>query len=169
MIDTSTHYIQQQTLLFIEQDLISNGKCIFCNGLFDQDEIGKHLAKHLSQKEKEDIGRTTSTFYHIIIGGNALFLHILVRGDSKMKTIDNFLRSIWLECCGHLSNFGYKKFNILMSETVAKVFAGKIKIFHDYDYGSTTQVDLKGGKSYALHLKENLLLLSRNEPLKLMC
>jgi hypothetical protein len=153
----------------MDQELQSYGKCFFCNVLLKQNETGKHLAQHLAAMEKEDQSKTTKGYHHIIVEAGEMFLHILADGKSQMKVIDNFLRKIWLECCGHLSNFGHKNFKISMSNTVADVFVPKVKIYHDYDYGSTTRVELKAGKVYSLHLKEPLVLLSRNEPLKLIC
>ena len=153
----------------MEQELTSVGKCLFCNQKYSQSEIGKHLAKHLSKMEKEDKQKATKSYHHVIVEAAEMFLHILVDSNAKMKVIDNYLRNIWLDCCGHLSNFGHKNFKVSMSHTIADVFAPKVKIYHDYDYGSTTRVQLKSAKSYALHLKESLILLSRNEPLKIMC
>ena len=56
-----------------------------------------------------------------------------------------------------------------MNQKVQDVFEPRVKIFHDYDYGDTTKVFLTGLKQYQLKLKENIILLSRNEPLKIMC
>ena len=56
-----------------------------------------------------------------------------------------------------------------MSKRVEDIFQPKIKISHDYDFGSTTTVYLKALRHYKLDLKEKLVLLSRNEPLELMC
>ncbi len=150
-------------------ELKSFGKCCFCKEELSQKEIGKHLAKHLADLEKGSIGKSTKPYYHVIVEAEEMFLHLLADGTAKMKLIDNFLKDIWLECCGHLSNFGHKNFKVSMSDSIAEVFVPKIKIYHDYDYGSTTRVELKAGKSYSIHLKEPLILLSRNEPLKLMC
>ena len=149
--------------------LKSVGKCLFCNQEFDQKDIGKHLAIHLSQMEKEDNTKITKSYHHILVEAGEMFLHILVNSKSEMKVIDNFLRDIWLDCCGHMSSFGHKNFKIRMSDSIANIFEPKIKIYHDYDFGSTTRVDLKTVKKYALHLKKDLTLLSRNEPLKLIC
>ena len=44
-----------------------------------------------------------------------------------------------------------------------------MKITYDYDYGSTTRLFLKGLKHYQLNETKNVLLLSRNEPEKIMC
>lgn len=151
------------------EELSSEGKCLYCNRLLSQKEIRKHLAKHLADKEKTDTGAKTQTWCHVEVDADEMFLHLLVKGNTTMKTIDNFLRNIWLECCDHLSGFGHKNFEIGMLYKVQDVFEPGIKIFHDYDYGTTTRVFLKGLKHYQLNIKETIVLLSRNEPLKLMC
>jgi len=154
----------------MEQEILtSRGKCLYCNQVFSQKEIGKHLAKHLADKEKAESVGATQTYIHVEVEADVMFLHLLVKGDVKMKTIDNFLRDIWLDCCDHMSNFGHKNFKVSMNHKVQDVFESRLKIFHDYDYGSTTRVFLKGLKQYKLNLNKSIILLSRNEPLKLMC
>lgn len=152
-----------------EEELKSEGKCLYCKQIYAQKEIGKHLAKHLADMEKTDSGKNTQIYNHIEVEAGEMFLHLLVMGDAPMKKIDSYLRDIWLECCGHLSSFGHKNFKVSMSHKVSNVFAPKVKIFHDYDFGTTTRVFLKALKSYNLTMKDKLILLSRNEPLKLMC
>jgi hypothetical protein len=151
------------------KELTSEGKCLYCNQMFSQLEIGKHLAKHLADMEKTDTGEKTQTFCHVEVEADEMFLHLLVKGAAAMKKIDNFLRDIWLECCGHLSDFGHKNFKVSMNQKVEDIFEPGVKIFHDYDYGTTTRVLLKGLKQYQMNLKESIILLSRNEPLKRMC
>jgi len=152
-----------------QSEITSEGKCLYCNQVFSQNEISKHLAKHLAEKEKAETGDKVQTYCHIEVEANEMFLHLLVKGDATMKKIDQFLREIWLECCGHMSEFGHKQFKVSMSHKVKSVFEPRIKIYHDYDFGTTTRVFLKGLKQYQLNLKENILLLSRNEPLKIIC
>lgn len=152
-----------------ETILTSEGKCLYCKQVFSQKEIGKHLAKHLADKEKPDTGTSTQTYCHVEVESDLMFLHLLVKGTATMKTIDKFLRDIWLECCGHMSAFGHKNFKVAMSHKVQDVFEPKVKIFHDYDFGTTTRVFLKGLKHYQMNMKESIVLLSRNEPLKRMC
>jgi len=153
----------------MEQELKSEGKCLYCNELLSQAEILKHLAKHLAQMEKDATGDNQSNYCHVEVEANEMFLHLLVKGDAPMKTIDKFLRDIWLECCGHMSEFRHKNFKIKMKDMVEDVFRPKVKIYHDYDFGTTTRVFLIAKKQYQLNLKEPIILLSRNEPLKLMC
>ena len=153
----------------MEQELRSKGKCLFCEGMFLQDEIGKHLAKHLIEMTKGNAGRSHNNYCHVEVEAHELFLHLLVIGDASMRIIDQFLRDIWLECCGHLSHFGHNNYKISMNDRIDEIFHPRIKIYHDYDYGTTTRVFLRAHKQYQLHLKEKIILLSRNEPLKLMC
>ena len=153
----------------MEEEFKSEGKCLFCESKFPQKEIGKHLGTHLTKMEKEDAGDTQKKFCHIEVEAAEMFLHLLVRGNLTMKSIDRYLRKIWLDCCGHLSNFGHKNYRISTKERVEDVFQPRVKIFHDYDYGTTTRVFLRARKHYSLNLSEDIILLSRNEPLKLMC
>lgn len=153
----------------MEKELISEGRCLYCGELFSQSEIGRHLGKHLALMEKDVTGKNPVNYCHVEVEAGEMFLHLLVKGDATMKTIDGFLRDIWLECCGHLSGFGHKNFKIKMKDRVEDVFQPKVKIYHDYDYGTTTRVFLSGKKQYQLDLKDKIILLSRNEPLKLLC
>ena len=91
----------------MEKELKSEGKCIFCNQTFSQKEIGKHLTLHLLKMEKDDVVKGPEKFCHIVVESGVMFLQLLVRGNCTMKKIDRFLQDIWLDCCGHLSNFGH--------------------------------------------------------------
>lgn len=153
----------------MEQELTTEGKCLFCNNVFTQDEISNHLAGHLTKMLKDDRGKRQVNYCHVEVEAGQMFLHLLVKGSLTMKSIDRFLRGIWLECCGHMSNFGHKNYKICTKEQVEDVFQSRVKIFHDYDYGTTTRVFLHARKHYLLNLSEDIILLSRNEPLKLFC
>ncbi len=152
-------------------ELQSEGKCIFCNEYFSQKEIGRHLATHMRKKEKEEKGIKTNLFNHIVVEWEVMFLHLLVRSTCEMEEIDNFLRIIWLECCGHSSGFHIKNgAEIEMDDIVGNVLAPKIKIIHSYDYGTTTITFIRSIKVYDLDFDDDdIILLSRNEPLKIMC
>jgi len=151
------------------EELTSEGKCLYCEQLLSQKEITKHLAKHLADKEKTAVGLKTQTYCHIVVEADIMFLHLLVKGSAKIETIDSFLRNIWLECCGHLSGFRSGREEISMNSKVKEVFEPKLKIIYDYDFGTTTRLFLKGLKYYQLNETKNIILLARNEPLKIIC
>jgi len=86
----------------------SEGKCHFCGKTFAKAGINRHLAKHLEGKIlEEQPGKSfllkveTNPAY----GSTGYFLSLWMDGETKMETLDIFLRKIWLECCGHLSAF----------------------------------------------------------------
>lgn len=151
-------------------ELESEGQCVFCNEYFSQNEIGRHLATHLKVKEKEDKGKQTNIFNHIVVEADVMFLHLLVKSSCEMVEIDSSLRDVWLECCGHESGFHIKgRDEIEMDEIVGHVLMPKSKIYHDYDYGTTTRTFIKCIKVYDLDFDDDLVLLSRNQPLKIIC
>ena len=78
----------------MKNELNSEGECLYCNKLFSQKQIGKHLAKHLADNEKADTGDKTHNFCHVEVKAGEYFLHLLVRGETTMKKIDQFLRDI---------------------------------------------------------------------------
>jgi len=153
----------------MEKELKSAGSCIYCNQLFSQKEMARHLASHLTEKQKACKEKASLNYCHIEVESDEMFLHLLVKGDAQMRAIDQFLKDIWLDCCGHLSAFGHKNFKIKMKDLVEEVMEPRIKIYHDYDFGSTTTVFLKGHKHYLLNEKKEVILLSRNEPFKINC
>lgn len=40
-------------------------------------------------------------------GAFVLIAKLEVRGSAKLEKLDDYLREIWLECCGHLSHFAF--------------------------------------------------------------
>ncbi|MDR3245329.1 MAG: hypothetical protein LBT50_02730, partial [Prevotellaceae bacterium] len=92
----------------MEQNLKSEGKCLFCGKTFAKTSINRHLKIHLDQKETENpkeksyfVKVETDTHY----GTMPYFLSLGVDSAATMQYIDDFLRNIWLECCEHLSAF----------------------------------------------------------------
>ena len=164
----------------MEKELKSEGKCVYCNQMIDKMAITRHLTKHLKDLEKQH--KTTDTAFHVKIHDGDMFLNILISSNARLVDLDYFLRAIWLECCGHLSSFSQKKkkydidwydedseFGEPMGELVANIFEENMVLKYDYDFGSTTSLDIKVLKFYHVSLKESITLLSRNEPLAIMC
>ena len=153
----------------MSEELTSEGKCLYCEQILSQKEIVKHLAKHLAEKQKTESGQKTQTYCHIVVEADIMFLHLLVKGSASMTVIDTFLRRIWLECCGHMSEFRKGREEIDMSLKVKDVLVSSQKLVYDYDFGSTTRLSIKGLKHYELNETSVIILLSRNEPLQIMC
>ena len=110
---------------------------------------------------------------HISVGSpeRPHWMELGVRADTTLHELDRFLRSVWLECCGHLSHFDIEgvvysvmvprpgdDFAFLpmdehekqwrhMGRTVATAILPATWFEHQYDYGTTTDLDLRHAES----------------------
>ena len=156
--------------------LKSEGKCLYCEKMFAAAGIGRHLTSHLKNIQKESISKRKA--YHLKIPANGMFLHLLVSDETELGDLDLFLREIWLECCGHLSSFRVKnkqyewsddEFGENLGQKVSDIFYKGLKLKYEYDFGSTTQLEIQVLNEYHINVFGGILLLSRNEPLPILC
>lgn len=168
---------------------ISKGKCNLCNATFNKAAMTKHL-ESCTQKEgilhpSSDKGRLQETkMFHIVVEGRYLpeyWMHIEAPAKVTLAGLDDFLRDIWLECCGHLSAFTIGKttyFSDLCDEdddrdmnvALGDVLSSGIKFHHEYDFGTTTELMMRvlsvgEGEGSGKHIR----LLSRNDPPLIPC
>ena len=152
----------------MQEKLKSEGKCLFCNKTFAKAGINKHLSTHLDEIAKS--GQTGQSYLVKVEtdnswGSTPYFLSLWIDGETTMKAIDKFLRDVWLECCGHLSKFE----GAGMSKKAGNVFAKGMQLDYEYDFGSTTSLTLTVVGEYPVKADKEIVLLSRNEPLEIMC
>ncbi len=127
--------------------------------------------------------------FHIIVEGSYLpdyWLHLEVPAAAKLQSLDQFLRAIWLECCGHLSAFTidgvtYSSspspdsfFGGARDQSMAKklyaVLAPGMTFEHEYDFGSSTNLKLKVvGELKQTHNSKDISILARNNPPQIKC
>lgn len=86
----------------------TEGKCLYCNQNISKSLFSKHLQKHLNEKIK--INTSGKSFLLKVEtekawGSTPYFLFLWMDGNSNLSVLDDFLRNIWLECCGHMSSF----------------------------------------------------------------
>lgn len=108
----------------------------------------------------------------------------------KLVDLDQFLRGIWLECCGHLSGFtiagvrysceppdevmGFGALFETDEKTMDLKLAGILPVgtqfSYEYDYGSTTDLALRVVDSFeAARRRGGVRILARNLPPKFRC
>jgi hypothetical protein len=113
--------------------------------------------------------------------GSPFWLDLDVKANATMRQVDQFLRNIWLECCGHLSSFevGDSRYVVAMSDgffgpepgersmntSVSAALPSVGSTFrYEYDYGSTTLLRLKViALRHAPSRRNAVRLLARNE------
>ena len=168
---------------------ILNGTCSICGGVFSKMVMTKHLAS--CRGEKTPAGtvsggekyRTQKTF-HMVIEGRGLpeyWIHVEASAGASLAALDRFLRDLWLECCGHLSAFriGAKTYmsdpepgmrESGMNVALNKVLSTGMKFFHEYDFGTTTELALKVVAEREIeNSKKSIRLLARNNPPAMNC
>ncbi len=93
---------------------VSKGVCSFCKGEFEKAKMTQHL-KYCKQRATEIATELENTpavqkirLFHILVEGRynpQYWMHLELSAQDDLADLDDFLRAIWLECCGHLSEF----------------------------------------------------------------
>lgn len=153
----------------------TRGQCHFCGKEMTKTGLTKHFSA--CSKYQEGIasaGKKTENeqiIYHLVIQDkwrSAYWLHLEMKSSAKLKDMDSYLRAIWLECCGHLSQFsigGWGGGEISMNSPVNKVFQKGVELTHIYDFGDSSEtlvkvVSERKGKPFTKH---PIFLMARNE------
>ena len=105
----------------------------------------------------------------------------------RLTVLDAFLRDIWLECCSHLSGFtiagqsyvshvsnDFVPFGGMpdkaMTARLDRVLQPGMTFRYEYDYGSTTELNLKViGPRLVAPRRPAVELLARNQPPEIIC
>src|SRR5262245_11137783 len=170
------------------------GVCQLCNAVVTKAGMTRHLAKCLASPAPTTApgkGRPRKgKLFHLLAQGKYnpwYWLHLEIPATATLRDLDDFLRDIWLECCGHLSAFHIGKgmysvtgpmddfpFDVPerdMNVRLGEVLRPGMKFTHEYDFGSTTDLDLKvvGEREGTIGSKGKVRLLARNEPPAIPC
>lgn len=130
------------------------GKCTYCGQEVMKNTVAKHLQtcpqrQELITKSEQKKGNGSETLYHLRVEdayGGDFWLDLEMRGSASLRDLDKYLRAIWLECCGHMSQFsigGWQGDKISMGRRICEVFQPGIKLTHIYDFGTESQTLIK--------------------------
>ncbi len=167
---------------------ISRGTCSLCGGNFSKAAMIKHLKTCQASFAPSTSKAATSTqpvrYYHLLVQGrydSEYWLHLAARANATLTSLDSFLRNIWLECCGHLSQFEIQGSYYLsdavreldaksMRAALEKVLQPDLKFSYEYDFGSTTALIVRVlGERSMPRSRQPILLLARNDPPVIPC
>ena len=119
----------------------SKGDCVYCKRPLSRGGLAKHL--HTCSAHQQAItqakGKGTQTLYHLQVqdayDGN-FWLHLEMNGNATLQTLDDYLREIWLECCGHLSHFAignaWDDRELAMNRKIHQVLQPGVELVHYY-------------------------------------
>lgn len=152
----------------------SRGQCAFCGYETAKGSMGKHLAacpqRQTAIAAAEQSKRGPEPLVQLRVQdaySSAFWLDLEARGSAKLADIDAYLRTIWLECCGHLSEFstgGWGSQKIAKTRRIADVFRPDVTLTHIYDFGTSSETTIKavGVRNGAPLSARPLALLARN-------
>lgn len=170
------------------------GTCAFCNETFTTRTIKRHLANCVKRQEAEakiTRGKKVKTLplYQLQVEGLGFFgkywLTIELPAEATLRHLDQFLRDIWLECCGHLSAFeiagqrysvspmndpffGMKELS--MAAKLRDVAQPGAKFDYEYDFGTTSELKLKVvSEREGPRANRAVQVLARNAPPVIQC
>ncbi len=158
----------------------TSGTCVFCGRRLSRGGMSRHLKSCAARQQAiEQANRKRGKpqqIFHLLVSDRYLgdfWLHLEMNGTARLSTLDNYLRAIWLECCGHLSMFTYGGWDdeIPKSRRAGQVFAPGVQIVHYYDFGTTSEtvikvVDVRQGQPLSRH---PIFLMARNEMPEVVC
>src|SRR5216117_3163719 len=93
----------------------SAGKCGTCGAALSKRQMVRHLSACAYPNDK-NVAAVVQI--RVDVPGSPFWLDVDVKANSTLRQLDNFLRNMWLECCGHLSSFevGHTRYVVAMSD-----------------------------------------------------
>ena len=158
----------------------TKGKCVYCGKSFSKSGMTRHL-KSCAERSKQiallggKLNETVDLFHlHVYDAYSGdYWMHLEMSGSAKLKELDSYLRAIWLECCGHMSEFSYKRWEdeIPQNSIAENIFEPGLEIFHMYDFGTTSETKIKviDKRKGISHTRYPIFLMSRNDVPEFLC
>jgi hypothetical protein len=93
------------------------------------------------------------------------WLDVATPSNSHLADLDDLLRRVWLECCGHISEFYVGRYNeIGMEAKISHVFGSVgTRIGYIYDWGSSTELRIRSA-GFTEGTTKRPIVTARNEP-----
>src|SRR5918995_1265810 len=104
---------------------VSFGTCQLCSERKGKAAMVGHLKRCLPASSARDDSSSQALLLRVQGGAQMFWLDLVATQEAELRDIDRLLRHIWLECCGHLSEFyvGAHRRKIGMSTQAGEIFA----------------------------------------------
>lgn len=138
------------------------GQCKFCKQDFTKREILKHL--DVCEKRKGDKNIKNLRLRVVDPYMKNFWLIVEVNKQAKFKDLDNLIRDVWVECCGHLSLFGDYGNEAGKGRIIMDTLNPGDSVNYIYDFGSSTELTIEALEysDCKLNGKEKVELVARN-------
>ena len=113
----------------------SQGRCWLCGAELGKTAMKNHILKaHNAEKDGQDC-----VLLKIEGADKNYWLFADMPLTASLTSLDSFLRKIWLECCGHMSEFEGPGYETIGKTRKIGSFPTGAKLLHLYDFGDTTE------------------------------
>lgn len=136
------------------------GQCKFCQGDFTKREITKHLDLCPGRERNEKVKNLRLRIIDPYTKN--FWLVVEVNNQATFKDLDNLIRDVWVECCGHLSRFGDYGNEIGKRRIIMETLEIGDKIEYIYDFGTSTELTIEALKYSNYPLNKKVELVARN-------
>jgi len=160
----------------------TKGSCRYCGRVLTRGGMGRHL-RTCEQRVRRiaEAGATPArreVLQHVQVRdawSGRYWLHLEVAAAATMQVLDKYLRAVWLECCGHGSQWSvsdaWHGAQLPMTRRIGSVLQEGVELVHVYDFGTTTEtrltlVDQRTGTSLT---KRPVELMARNDAPVIEC
>ena len=83
----------------------NTGTCFLCRQTIAHRASLKHLVACAEKNVTVLPYEKSRVFLLKIVSGPSFWMYLDINGEMTLADLDNFLRNLWLECCGHMSRF----------------------------------------------------------------
>lgn len=138
------------------------GQCKFCGKDFTKKQIADHLDVCPERKNDKSIENLRLMIVDSYVKN--YWLLVEVNKQAKLKNLDNLIRDVWVECCGHLSLFGDYGNEIGKGRIIMDTLGIGDQLNYVYDFGSSTELAITAVKysNFQLNGKKKIELVARN-------
>ena len=112
----------------------NTGTCFLCNEEVNHRSITKHIEKCLGNDASHQPSETECIFLIKVYCGKEFWLYIEINGSAKLEDLDYYLRGVWLECCGHMSQFKINGQRYSYDGGMNKIIHRTLKVNAEFDY-----------------------------------
>ena len=156
-------------------------KCYYCNKELTERTIKRHMKncsemkKSIDEKRIDDKEQRNQFIIAIKskYARNEYCIYLSIDGTLGLVHIDQFIRDIWVECCGHLSGFkirGKYYQDNQMNTQLNDILNIDEKFEYEYDFGSTTCLVLDVVNIIEVPSSfSQIEIISRNHEIKHVC
>jgi hypothetical protein len=91
-------------------DALTSEKCRLCDRMLGKRQMTHHLKACWKQHILGVPGKAAPRWFHLVVEARYspdYWMHLQAPANSTFGDLDELLRAMWLECCGHLSAFEF--------------------------------------------------------------